>query len=223
MVKCIGVEKIRGRVRTIWKIGDRAFADYRLKHDVVSRLTTDLSSLPTEIVDRVASLQNQAVEYKRIAAGFQMRLADLIVEDLRRDSSDGVVTARLQNEEKDLFRAVLDRLAEKHPGVFCVVDALDDKVLWAVGVGTADAGSQTQAIAHPNAGDRFSFDRVRSELLPIIDAKGGGRPPIWQGVGTRPEAVDRFFIAFRQMFRAGAEPGNGEGRGSDAESRRQSP
>ena len=39
-------------------------------------------------------------------------------------------------------------------------------------------------------------------LLPVIEGKGGGKAPIWQGVGEKPDAAEEFLAGFRE--RAGA-------------------
>ena len=33
-------------------------------------------------------------------------------------------------------------------------------------------------------------------LLPVIDGRGGGKTPFWQGVGKNAEGVDTFFSEF---------------------------
>ena len=51
-------------------------------------------------------------------------------------------------------------------------------------------------------GTPLEFESVRGELLPIIDARGGGRRPIWQGVGTRVEQAPAFLERFRELVAA---------------------
>lgn len=195
VVKCIGMEKIRGQMRTIWKIGDRAIADYALKHDVVSALTTSLSAQPSEIPERVEALQNQLLDGRRNASALQARIAALIAGELCGKAAEsaptaaGPVTAALENEDTDIFRAVVEQLAARPGCLFCVVNLQDDKLLWAVGSG-ATPGAEAPGLA---------FDRVRAELLPLVAGKGGGKPPVWQGVGNDPSRVNEFLEGFRKL------------------------
>jgi hypothetical protein len=41
-------------------------------------------------------------------------------------------------------------------------------------------------------------------LLVPIAGKGGGKPPLWQGVGSRPEGREELFAAFTGACRPAA-------------------
>ena len=62
LVRAVGVETIRGRVRIAWKIGDRAIAHYRLCSEIVSSLGASLSAQPDELVERVARQEERSRE-----------------------------------------------------------------------------------------------------------------------------------------------------------------
>jgi alanyl-tRNA synthetase len=47
----------------------------------------------------------------------------------------------------------------------------------------------------------FDFNSRKKELLALIDGKGGGRPPVWQGIGSRKEGIPELFERFTAQWR----------------------
>ncbi|HUX14673.1 MAG TPA: alanine--tRNA ligase-related protein [Spirochaetia bacterium] len=197
LVKCIGVEKIRSHARTIWKIGDRAYEDYRRKHETVSMLVQELSAQPEEIVERVRQQIVQQIDVRREITELRARLARQLAGSLydagsnpdaaNRMSGMRIVTHRMEAEDKELFRGVVDRLTELESCHFCIVNVTGDQLQWAIG---GSKGNEPGAL---------EFSQVREKLLPLIDGKGGGRPPVFQGAGKSPDRVEEFFAAFREI------------------------
>ncbi|MFP4067473.1 MAG: alanine--tRNA ligase-related protein [Spirochaetaceae bacterium] len=212
-IKLVGTERIRGNVRTIWKIGDRALADYRLKTVVCNKLVDTFSAKLHELPERAAKLEENLKEAQWEAGRLQKRLAEEIAERLVGDTPGGgnssagnsgggtpgggtpggeaapaaerVLTKRFSGEEKALFRAVAEELAE-HPGVAALlINEVDGRVQWIIV--TAE-------------GVEIDFSRVREELLPLVQGKGGGKPPVFQGVGDNPDGAEDLAAAFRMLF-----------------------
>ncbi len=193
MIKLVGTERIRGNLRTIWKIGSRALGDYREKTAIVNALTERFSAQQHEIVERAEKLDaavkqaqyNERALLKRLCA----ELSDRLLE--RADSASGaadavrVVTHRFENEQPELFRGVLESLLERGATHACLVNVEKDRLQWIIG-------------CSPDL--QLDFARIKTELLPLIDAKGGGRPSIWQGIGNRPSEADAFLAAFKRRF-----------------------
>lgn len=65
----------------------------------------------------------------------------------------------------------------------CLVNVTDGSVQWSIGAGE---------------GRELEWKQLM-ELLPLIDGKGGGKPPIWQGIGGSAEAVGEFLARFREL------------------------
>jgi len=185
LVHCIRQERIRGRVRLYWKIGDRAYADYRLKSEIAAELTDRLSVPAGDITGAVADLEQRVkrAEYtaeqqrERLAAAY----AERVNERARQCGPVRVGVIYLSEAAKRIPRVVAERCVEAYSDlVCCVINRSDGTIQWVVA-------------APPESG--FSFERLKQEALPLVHAKGGGKPPILQGAVGKPEALGEFEAA----------------------------
>jgi alanyl-tRNA synthetase len=189
IIKLIGTEKIRGNVRTIWKIGDRALGDYRLKTEVCNTLVDTFSARIPELPERAQKLEQNLKQAEWEIGRLQKRLAGELAARLAAGASTGatgslMVTGHFDGEAKELFRAVAEDLAER-PGIAsCLTNEVEGRLQWIITAGE---------------GVELDFARVRSELLPLSAGKGGGKPPIWQGVGDAPDGAPAFAAAFAEL------------------------
>jgi len=187
LVRAVGVETIRGRVRIAWKIGDRALAHYRLCSEVVSSLGAGLSAQPDELVARVGKQEGRVRELEAQTRRFAERVHTLVAGDLVSQTSElggqRVITAAFRDEPTDFLRGVTEQLVARSGVATCLVNHADGRLQWSIGIAPDSP---------------VALDDLRGDLLPVIDGKGGGKPPIWQGVGTKPEGVDDFLARFRE-------------------------
>ncbi len=82
LIRCMGEEKIRGRLRLHWKIGDRALKDYREKSRIISRLTDLFSAPQPELLSRIEASSEELVSLRRNTTLLEQRLAALEGEKL---------------------------------------------------------------------------------------------------------------------------------------------
>ena len=191
LVRAIGTEVIRGHLRSSWKIGDRAIADYRRSSTLVSKLGEYLSAKPGQLEDRVAQQEHRLKETEALLKRSQERVHDLVARSLINNHPEErrPITAVFENEGKEFLRGVSKVLSEQ-PGVAaCLVNRIGEQLQWSI-------------VIAPEVG--LDFGDVRDKLLPLIDAKGGGKPPIWQGMGTRSSAADEFVAAFQAIYSSSA-------------------
>ncbi len=192
LVRLERVERIRGRLRTHWKIGRCALLDCRARGDAVSRIGAELSVPPEGVVDAVLDLRRrlQAGEYALEAAA--RRLARVVADGLAasavRAAAVRVVTAGFGGEEPGFLRRVAAALALEADIAFCLTNESEGRLQWVVGAGEAC---------------RLDVAGVLPRLLAPVAGKGGGRPPLWQGVGSRPEGREAMFAEFAAACRAG--------------------
>lgn len=190
LVKAAGSEKIRGNARISWKIGDRAFADYREKDKICSALKTVLSTNEEMFVQKTTELQEEIINYKRKYNWLENRLAETIAQNLynnRQEPAESkyrIITAAWQEENDILIKKIIKDLVNREKVLLCFVNTRSGKLQWSIGC--------SEDIHLP-------FNEMREELLPIIAGKGGGRPPLWQGVGENPQRAQDFLVRFRSL------------------------
>jgi len=78
----------------------------------------------------------------------------------------------------------MKNLLKRGKVLVCLVNIFSNKLQWRIGC--------------PDD-IHFPFDKIKHELLSIIGGKGGGRAPIWQGTGVKPERADDFISKFRTL------------------------
>ena len=191
LLHCIGTERIRGRVRSIWKIGRRAREDYRQKSLVIADLVDRLSAPLEKLSERVSALEEsrRQMQYE-LEQDRRRRGAELATRALRdaatinRDARITTLSVALKGEHKTVFRALGEQLAQE-----------GEESLLAVCTNEAEGKLQWIIVARGIALDQ---KKLRSEYLPHIAGKGGGRPPIFQGVGEKPEGQADFVRAVLQ-------------------------
>ena len=117
------------------------------------------------------------------------RLVEQVVAELverhahTNDQGITVITRAFKNEDNQLIIKIAKKIIARKNTVFCITNREGKKVLWIIGC--------WEKIDLP-------FHMIRDELLKIIQGKGGGRHPLWQGIGGKPEAVDQFLSAFKE-------------------------
>lgn len=193
LVHAVGVETIRGHARIAWKIGDRALAHYRQTSHIASRLGSMLSAQPHEIVDRVekqeADVRQAEAENRRLRERLHGLVAKSLLTDAEPERGRRIVTAEFDDEPRGFLRGVTEQLVATTGVAASLVNRSDGRLHWSIGLG-------------PGSG--LAFDAMRDELLPLIDGKGGGKPPIWQGIGNRPDGAQAFLAAFKELAERGS-------------------
>ena len=188
LVHAISTESIRGRARVSWKIGDRAIADYRMTSSVVRGLGEYLSAQPQQIDERVRRqedrIRDTETALKRERGRIYRLIADSLISDEETHRGRRTITAEFLDEEKELLRGVSKVLSEQTGVAACLTNRLDDQRQWSI-------------VIAPGAG--VEYGELRDELFPLIEARGGGKPPMWQGMGTNPTAAGAFLAAFKRL------------------------
>lgn len=189
LVKSIGVESIRGHARLIWKIGGRAIEDYRAKTALCGNLVDTLSSPLDKVGVAVEELIERLSQEKRAAKESRQKYAEIIAEYLSM-RQEPVITHSFHNEAKDFLRIVSRTLIDgTRP--FCLVNIQGESLQWCIGL----PESSPEIVA-------ANGKELMNTLLPEINGKGGGKPPLWQGVGNRPDNVDEFLRRFEELVKS---------------------
>jgi alanyl-tRNA synthetase len=193
LVRLAAVERIRGRLRTHWKIGRRALLDFRQRSLALSRIGVELSSGAAGVVDAVIELKRRLGDAEHAlekAARREARaVADRLAAAAERSGTVRVVTAAFTGEGPDFLRRLARELVLVPDAAFCLTNESEGRLHWAIGTG-----------------ERSGVDPAGflGGLLVPIAGKGGGKPPLWQGVGSRPEGREALFAAFTDACRPAA-------------------
>jgi len=168
-----GQEMIRGHVRLIFTIGTIAREEIRKKERIVEQLGALFSSPVEELVETASKAVTLASSDKSALKKCNERLALLELEKRIAGAPEekGTPVVLWEVEEglslKDIGKAAtaFENLA------LCAVQQNGEQVLWLIAlVGEAEF--------------LLNFSKQRQNLLSTIAGKGGGKPPLYQGVGT---------------------------------------
>ncbi len=193
LVKAVGIEKIRGHVRTVWKIGTRAYDDYREKDKITATLKSLLSSSEDNIVHKTTQLKESITILEKKCETLEDKiakdLADAIYKEEKKktehDKSEiSVIVKEWDKEDNGAINKVMQNLTARANILACFVNVYSDELLyWSIGC--------SEEIDFP-------FKKIRNDLLQIIKGKGGGYHPNWQGIGMDSLKTDEFIHEFKK-------------------------
>ena len=178
MVYCIGQEQIRGHVRLYFRCGAQAVGESLRNNRIVNNLSREFSCRADEIAGKITALQNDLSEARSRCSSIQKRLAEYAI---RENLSDGVcVITGCGTDTQALVHASND---------------YDDLALLG-----GNTRSGRWIIVLKGRFGRIDFNRDIRPLLSTVNAKGGGKSPVFQGAAdfTDKEALDRFTQDFRK-------------------------
>jgi len=65
LIKFVDTEKIRGNIRTVWKIGERAYKDYENKNSIIKVLNNKFSSKEDSLIGNIFLLEHELTDQKK--------------------------------------------------------------------------------------------------------------------------------------------------------------
>ena len=192
LVHCVSVERIRGRIRLGFMIGDRALSDYAQKDRVARSLSSLLSAPVPELPDRARRSLEEAQEQRGTLRRLRERLASALWAETRGMSPPGgedaapVYRRQLVDEDGDLFTSLVETAAADTEVLAVLANRVGTDLQWALVVGSAWS---------------FPSAELRAEVLSPTGAKGGGKPPIWRGIlrDAAPDGFERLADQFTEV------------------------
>ncbi|MGE4455020.1 MAG: alanine--tRNA ligase-related protein [Sphaerochaeta sp.] len=168
-----GQEMIRGHVRMIFSIGAIAREEIRKKERIVEQLGSLFSSPVEDLVETSGRALAQASSDKSALKKCNERLAE--VELKRRIDQalyrDDIPVVLWEVEENLVLKDIGKAAASVEDLALCAVQISGDQVLWLIAL-------------NGKAASLLDFSKHRQALLSTINGKGGGKPPLYQGVGS---------------------------------------
>jgi alanyl-tRNA synthetase len=191
-IKYLRSEKIRGNLKLFWVGGNRAVSLINSDRKIVDSLGSLLSSPKEKIVENFLLMQRQLVDARYHLNRKRVEVASfrLNEEFNRRDRFGEIKTAIF--DASDWEEEDYKNLAE----VFLKLDSFalavcrnqgDSKLVW--------------MIAYKGLSIKKSFfDIIKEEALCLIEAKGGGKEPLFQGIGNNRENKELFLQKVNEIF-----------------------
>ncbi len=164
-----GSEKLRGRIRLKWLIGDRAIKRARLLSKEGKRLQTSLSCSPEESTTRVEKLLEDVQSARNSLKEADREIGRMLAESWLRETGRTGIIAKNIVGGRERMEAVLE-----------VLQTVDFSSVFLIG-GASEDGLIPWILYMNDAGDN-GFNSFRNTVLVPFSGKGGGRLPIWRGV-----------------------------------------
>ncbi len=182
-----GQEKIRSHIRLIFAVGETARKMIRTAEAVAAELGTLFSAPLEELVTVATQAVEQAASDKRDLQKAQERIASLELDKRVQKAAmkDGVPVV-VWDVDADLSLKDIGLAVLSYPDLaLCAAKQDGQRVLWLIAL-------------QGRASELLDFPQAKQALLATINAKGGGKSPLYQGAGTGdPEAL---FSAFRERL-----------------------
>jgi alanyl-tRNA synthetase len=189
LIKYDGLEKIRGRLRLHWLIGERAYRDTREKDLLIAALNRELTCGTEDILPSVQDLRNKIRERDQRISQLENILAEHRVQNLleQAETRRGVrlVVEFFPSEDSAYVQTVYENLLDRPKTVACILLRRNGDLQWRIGC--------SEDLDLP-------WKQFLPDLFPIIGAKGGGKGRSWQGVAGNPAGVERFLDTLKQAI-----------------------
>ncbi len=179
LVVFAGREQIRGHERLAFRCGRSAVEQAVADRQVVGKLGSLLSCGVPDLEARVQSLLSETTALKAENSALK---ASVYKTEIENRLGSGRTAAFIADADFDIT-ACAHAVAGLEDLALCVLQTREDKTLWLIAL----KGSKDK-----------DFNVLRRDLLPLINAKGGGKAPLYQGVSpvTDKESLENFLSEF---------------------------
>jgi alanyl-tRNA synthetase len=129
MVKVLKTEKVKSFQRVFFKVGARAMADYRDKHATVQEIANRLTTAPSDVSARVATLIDESQASAKKTKALVQRLAALESERLLSAVESGGRRIVIHRESDPILARALASQLQNAPGVVAIIASDDGSVV----------------------------------------------------------------------------------------------
>lgn len=181
MVKILKLERTKGGATRVHFIcGERCLIDYRFKHEFAAGLGLKYSTGVENVPARTEAILEELTQSKRDLGNMRLRFAELQANAWIAEL--GPIVSR-ELEDSALMTELVKAFAAK-PGAIGIFGArVEGRAMLAVAVGPG---------ANANAGELLKIG------LEHVEGRGGGKPDMAQGSGTKSEGLTAALEAMRQ-------------------------
>lgn len=188
-IKIIGQEKIRGHVRLILKIGERARMDYAEKINVIDQLQRLLTCGQPFLAGQVEKMQQQLRETQHQLFRFQAEMVQEAAREILNQNdrqNERMVYREFEGLPVKLLREFVNQILQQ-----------ENRLVFAVN----KSGAEFQWIAAHSLVEKLNLNPILQPLLKEIGGKGGGRPDFVQGIGNNIKNLDKLLNHLKETLK----------------------
>jgi alanyl-tRNA synthetase len=180
----VGQEIVRSHVRLIFKVGDEAKKTLRLMQSIVDELNVRHSAQSFELLEIDEKNTNKILELERENKELKQLVASNVLSTLiSKCDSDMIICEDLSSFPFQL--SAFNDLLKEHDIALLFIKKVEDEIRWLIYLGPSY--------------NHIPLKLLKSELFSIVNAKGGGRPPLYQGKADNRD-LDKFLSSFRTLI-----------------------
>jgi len=176
MIKLLDSERHRGGVRVSLVCGMDALADYRLRQDSATEISSLLSAKRDEIAPAVSRLKEERDHLKYVCAGLETELVSFLA-DAYPEQTEGNITVFRELSEP-ACRELVNRLVPKCSGIAAVFFGWNGSGVYRYIMGSRHVDLRAKA----------------KEINAALHGRGGGKPEMIMGsMDATREQIEAFF------------------------------
>ncbi len=180
----VGQETVRSHVRLIFKVGDEAKKTLRLMQSIVDELNVRHSAQSFELLEIDEKNTNKILELERENKELKQLVASNVLSTLiSKCDRDMIICEDLSSYPFQL--SAFNDLLKEHDIALLFIKKVEDEIRWLIYLGPSY--------------NHIPLKLLKSELFSIVNAKGGGRPPLYQGKADNRD-LDKFLSSFRTLI-----------------------
>jgi alanyl-tRNA synthetase len=184
LFKILNESAVGANVRRIEAVTGEAALEYaQSQEEELRNMALLLKTSPDQLEDRVEKLLKEQKQKEREIESLRAKLlatqsGDLL-EGIREVRGAKVLVRQVEADSPKELRDFADRVKEKlHSGVIVLGAKKDDKAM-------------LLCMVTKDLENRFKAGQIISRLSEMVGGKGGGRPDMAQGGGSKPEELGR--------------------------------
>ncbi|HEX6791180.1 MAG TPA: alanyl-tRNA editing protein [Candidatus Krumholzibacteria bacterium] len=129
IIKVLKSEKVKGYQRVHFKVGNRAYADYRDKHAVLTELSQKLTTAPLDVAAKVQQMMQDSQAAAKRAKALIQRLATSEAERLVASTASAAPRILVHRESDAALARALATELQKCAGTISIIAADDGSVV----------------------------------------------------------------------------------------------
>jgi len=170
-------ETIRNHVRLFFLISSVAKQEKRTQTEIVNRLKTTLSVPSSHIVERVEDVMSEIVALKREIHVYQQTIVENLLSPLLVGNKVPIVMLDVSDFNFDVLKVLSHTLLSIDRIVLCAIKERDD-------------GKMNYLISIKGIENELAlYNEIKTKVLDTINAKGGGKAPLWQGIANNRKEI----------------------------------